>query len=255
MARLGWEIDGPDDAPVLVLGSSLGTTRDMWINQVSALSERFRVMRFDHRGHGESEVPPGPYRLEDLGRDVIALLDYMGVDRVAYAGVSLGGMIGQWLAINAPGRIDRLALICTSAYLPPAQNWIERAETVLRDGPEAIADTVVGRWFTPGFAERSPDTVAEARGMLVGTPPVGYAGCCRAIAAMDQRDGLPSITVPTLVIAATDDHSIPPDHGERIAAAVPGARFELVPGAHIAAIESADRVTALLLDHFAGATG
>ena len=254
MAKLGWQVDGPDDAPWLVLGSSLGTTRAMWQTALAPLSRHFRVLRYDHRGHGASEVPPGPYAIDDLGADVVAMLDAVGADRVNYAGISLGGMVGIWLAIHAPERIDRLGLVCTSAHLPPASAWTERADTVLRHGMSAIADPVVGRWFTPSFAEASPDVVAAARNQLTGTEPVGYAGCCAAIAAMDQRAGVPRITAPTLVIAAADDPAIPPRHGREIADAVPGARFELVPGAHIAAIESPDAVSALLIDHFSAAS-
>ena len=255
MARLGWQVDGPAGAPVLVLGSSLGTTRDMWRPQLAALAERFRVLRYDHRGHGASAVVDGRYTIADLGNDVLDLLDSADVDRVHYAGVSLGGMVGMWLASHAPERLDRMALLCTSAYLPPASAWAERASAVLGDGMPAIADVVVGRWFTPAFAAVSPDVVAAARAMLVGTPPVGYAGCCAAIEQMDQRDDLAKISAPTLVIAGEDDPAIPPEHGRAIADAVPGARFELVPGAHIASLESAATVTALLISHFDGAGG
>jgi 3-oxoadipate enol-lactonase len=256
MAKLGWQMDGPDDASVLVLGSSLGTTRQMWLPQVGELSQRFRVLRYDHRGHGASEVVAGAYTIDELGSDVLEMLDSAapGVDRVHYAGLSLAGMIGIWLATHAPDRIDRLAVVCTTTYLPPASAWAERAAAVLRGGMETIADSVVARWFTPGFAATSPDVVAGARAMLVGTSPVGYAGCCAAIEHMDQRADVGKIGAPTLVISAADDLSIPPDHGRALAAAVPGARFELVPGAHIANMESSAAVTDLLTGHFMDST-
>ena len=255
MAELGWQVDGPGEGPLLVMGSSLGTTRAMWRNQVAPLSRHLRVLRYDHRGHGESAVPPGPYALDDLGTDLLELLDAVAPgERVHYAGLSLGGMVGMWLAIHAPERVGRLALVCTSAHMPPPETWTTRAESVLTEGMEAIADVGIGRWFTPAFAEQSPDVVAEARDMLTGTPPIGYAGCCAAVGAMDQRAELAKISAPTLVVSAVDDPSTPPDHGRVIADAVPGSRFEVIPGAHIAAFESADIVTGLLLDHFAGAT-
>jgi 3-oxoadipate enol-lactonase len=178
-------------------------------------------------------------------------MDRLGLERVSWCGLSIGGMVGQWLAINAPGRIERLILICTSAHLPPAENWQERAAAVRAAGsPEPIADTVLGRWFTEGFAAAHPDVVARYRALIVATPAEGYAGCCEAIAGMDLRAGLPGIRAPTLVIAARQDPSIPPDHGERIAAAVAGARLEILdPGAHLASVERADDVSALIADH------
>jgi 3-oxoadipate enol-lactonase len=255
MAELGWQVDGPAEGPLLVMGSSLGTPRAMWRNQVGPLSQHIRVLRYDHRGHGESAVPPGPYALDDLGTDVLEMLDVVAPgERVHYAGLSLGGMVGMWLAIHAPERVGRLALVCTSAHMPPPEQWTTRAETVLTEGMEAIADVGIGRWFTSTFAEQSPDVVAEARDMLTSTSPIGYAGCCAAIGSMDQRAELSKISAPTLVVSAVDDPSTPPEHGRTIADAVPGARFEVIPGAHIAALESADIVTGLLLDHFAGVT-
>jgi 3-oxoadipate enol-lactonase len=242
---------GPDDAPVLLLGGSLGTTLDMWEPQVPALSQRHRVIRFEHRGHGGSPVPNGPYTMDDLGQDVLTLIDRLGLERVSYCGLSIGGMVGQWLAINAPDRIDRLILICTSAYLPPAEGWRDRAAAVRGAGtPEVIADAVLGRWFTPPFAAANPELVARYRRMISSISAEGYAGCCEAIATMDLRTGLPGITAPTLVIGGRQDPSIPPEHGEAIAAAIPGARCEVLdPAAHLASVERAECVTALIADH------
>jgi len=247
------EIAGPDDAPPLLMGGSLGTTLAMWDPQVAELSVRHRLVRFDHRGHGGSPVPDGPYTIAQLGQDVLALMDRLGLARAAYCGLSIGGMVGQWLAINAPERIDRLVLICTSAYLPPAEGWHERAAAVRAAGtPEVVADAVLARWFTPGYAEGHPEVVARYRAMIASSPADGYAGCCEAIAAMDLRDGLPGITAATLVIAGRQDPSIPPEHGARIADAVPGARLEVLdPGAHLASVERADAVTPLIADHLA----
>jgi 3-oxoadipate enol-lactonase len=246
---------GADDAPVLLLGGSLGTTLDMWDPQVPALSAAHRVIRFEHRGHGGSPVPTGPYTIDELGADVVTMLDRLNLARVSYCGLSIGGMVGQWLAINAPERIDRLILLCTSAHLPPSESWRERAAAVREAGtPEVVADAVLSRWFTPAYRESHHDVVARYRAMICGIDSEGYAGCCEAIATMDLRAGLPGITAPTLVVAGRQDPSIPPEHGEAIAAAVPGARLEILdPGAHLASVERADAVTPLIAEHLSGA--
>jgi 3-oxoadipate enol-lactonase len=251
---LNCSASGPDDAPVLLLGGSLGTTLEMWDPQVPALSAAHRVIRFEHRGHGGSPVPTGPYTIDEMGDDVLTMLDRLDLSRVSYCGLSIGGMVGQWLALNAPERIDRLVLLCTSAYLPPAEGWHTRAAAVREAGtPEVVADAVVGRWFTPAFAASRPDVVARYRAMISGIDPEGYAGCCEAIAALDVRDRLPQITAPTLVVSGRQDPSIGPEHGEAIAAAVPGARLEILdPAAHLASVERAEAVTSLIAGHLAG---
>jgi 3-oxoadipate enol-lactonase len=242
--------DGAEDAPVLVLGSSLGTALEMWDGQLPLASE-FRIARFDHRGHGRSPVPPGPYEIADLGRDVLALMDRLGIERASYGGLSLGGMIGMWLAVNEPERIERLVLICTSAYMPPASAWQERAAAVLEAGStEPVADGVVERWLTPGFAAEHPDVRAWLRAMLVGCAPNGYAWCCGAIERMDLRGSLPAISAPTLVISGADDLATPPEKQQQIAAAIPDARHEvLAAAAHVAAVEQPDAVNHLIREH------
>jgi 3-oxoadipate enol-lactonase len=239
------------DGQALVLGGSLGTTLAMWEPQLSRLSERVRTVAFDHRGHGRSPVPPGPYQIADLGSDVLALLDRLGIERATYCGLSLGGMVGQWLAINAPQRITKLILICTAAYLPPPSAWTERATSVRDAGsPEVVADAVVGRWFTATFAAANPALVARHREMIATTDGEGYASCCEAIATLDLRPGLPGVTAPTLVIAGAQDPSIPAEHGRAIADALKDARFELLdPAAHLASVERAADVTQLIEDH------
>jgi 3-oxoadipate enol-lactonase len=248
---LHYDARGSEDRPVLMLGGSLGTTQAMWDPQRAELGDGLRLIGVDLRGHGGSPAPPGPYTIAQLGEDVLALIDGLGLERVDWCGASVGGMVGQWLAINAPERIGRLILIGTSVYLPPASNWHERAAIVRTAGsPEPIADTVIGRWFTPAWAESHADVVARHRAMIVATPAEGYAGCCEAIAAMDLRDGLGAITAPTLVIAGAQDVAIPPEPGERIVAAVPGSRWELLdPGAHLASAERSGMVSALIADH------
>ncbi|MDQ7907293.1 3-oxoadipate enol-lactonase [Phytohabitans sp. ZYX-F-186] len=246
-------VDGPAGAPVLVLANSLGTTVDMWEPQVPALAERYRVVRFDTRGHGRSAVPHGPYTIGDLGGDVLALLDELGVARAHYCGLSLGGMVGMWLAAYAPERIDRLVLCCTSARPAAPQSWAHRAATVRAEGTGAIADLVVSRWLTPGYASRRPGTVARLRAMLAATPAEGYAACCGVLEKLDLTAALPRIAAPTLVLHGADDPAILPSHGADIAAAVPGARFTLVRGAaHLANVEQVDVVTALIIEHLGG---
>lgn len=248
---LNYEVAGPSDGSVIVFGGSLGTSLEMWEPQLARLSNGVRAVAFDHRGHGRSPVPGGPYEIADLGNDVLALLDRLGIERAAYCGVSLGGMVGQWLAINAPQRITKLILICTAAHLPPPSAWTERAAAVRRArSPEVVADAIVGRWFTPPFAAANAATVARYRAMISTTDGEGYASCCEAISTLDLRAGLPAVTAPTLVIAGAQDPSIPAEHGRAIAGAVPGARFELLdPAAHLASVERAADVTQLIDDH------
>jgi 3-oxoadipate enol-lactonase len=247
-------VTGPVDAPALVLSNSLGTSTAMWDPQAEALSERFRVVRYDHRGHGSSPVPSGPYELADLGRDVVTLLDRLEIERASVCGVSLGGMVGMWLGLHAPERVDRLVLCCTSAHLPPASAWAERAATVREAGSTApIADAVLGRWLTPSGAASGPALVERLRRMLLATPAEGYAACCGVIERLDLRDALPSIEAPTLAIAGAQDPATPPEHLEAIAAAVPGARLEVLDGAaHLANLERPEAVTQLILEHCGG---
>jgi 3-oxoadipate enol-lactonase len=222
----------------------------MWDRQVPSLAERLRVVRYDHRGHGRSPVPPAPYDLADLGADALALLDRLGAERVHWCGLSLGGMVGMWLAINAPERIDRLVLCCTSAKLGPPSMWAERAAAVREHGVDAIADAGIGRWLTAGFIESDPETTAEIRAMLAATPAEGYAACCGVIEHMDLLDRLGEVRAPTLVVAAAQDPATPPEHGERIAACIPGARIVVIEdAAHLAAVEQPEAVTELIAGH------
>jgi 3-oxoadipate enol-lactonase/4-carboxymuconolactone decarboxylase len=226
----------------------------MWDPQVPALSVNRRLIRFDLRGHGRSPVPPGPYTIDELGGDVLALLDRFGVGQADYVGLSIGGMLGIWLAVNAPERIRRLVIICSSAKVNAAV-YRERAATVLSAGSASVvAPAVVERWFTPEYASANPALIERMRGMIAATPATGYAGCCEAIATMDLTAGVARIGVPTLVIAAAQDRALPAaEHGELVARAIPGARFELLQGAaHLVTIEQSAAVNRLILDHLDG---
>ena len=245
-------IDGPADAPPLVLGPSLGTSADVWARNVEGLAQRFRVIRYDHRGQGRSPVPPGPYEIADLGRDVVALLDRLGIERASVGGVSLGGMVTLWLGAHAPERVDRLVPMCTSPYIAEAP-WAERAAAVREAGStEPIADAVVGNWLTPDHAREHPEDRAWLRELLVASPPEGYACCCGAIERMDLREDLRRIDAPTLVISASDDPSTPPEHQRTIAGLIPGARLETVgDAAHLANVQHPEAVNRLIADHLA----
>lgn len=245
------EVSGPSSAPPVVLSSSLGTTLAMWDPQMRALAARLRVIRYDHRGHGKSPTLPGPYALSDLGGDVLTLLDALAIERASFCGLSLGGMVGMWLAAHAPDRVARLALVSTSAQLGPASMWEQRVAAVRESGTGSIADTVVGRWFTAGFVAAHPEVVADHREMIEAAADDGYAACCAAITHMDLRADLVKITAPTLVIAAAEDPATPPAHAYEIAARVGSARLEVVAGAaHLVNVEQPAVVTQLLLDHF-----
>lgn len=247
-------VAGPPRAPVLVLGNSLGTSAEVWARQVPDLEQSFALVRYELPGHGGSAARPGPYTIAELGAGVLALLDSLGVERAGYCGISLGGMIGMWLAANAPDRISALGLVCTAAYLPPAGNWQQRAARVVAAGMASISGAVLDRWFTPAYAAAEPTVIAEFLAELERTNPDGYAGCCEAIADMDLRPDLPAITAPTLVIAGADDPAAPPECGAAIASRIDGARFEVIPAAaHLAAVSAPAPVTAALASHLSAA--
>jgi 3-oxoadipate enol-lactonase len=225
----------------------------MWDPQADALRAEhgLRAIAYDQLGHGASPAPPGPYSIAQLGAAALALLDHLRIERASFVGLSLGGMVGQWLAAHAPQRIDRLVLLCTTASFPSPAPWVERAAAVRATCSVApIADAVAARWVTPEYAEAHPDALAALRAMLAGAPPAGYAACCDALAALDLRSDLAAIRAPTLVIAGAQDAAIPPEHQERLAAAIAGARLEVLdPGAHVVSVERADAVTDLIADH------
>jgi 3-oxoadipate enol-lactonase len=250
----GHDLQGPADAPTLMLGNSLGTSSAVWDQQVDKFAGAFRLLRYELPGHGGSPAARGPYTIGGLGAGALELLDSLGIDRVAYCGISLGGMIGIWLAAHVPDRITALGLVCTSAYLPPASAWLARAEQVRTAGLASVADRVIGRWFTPEYAAAAPDVVDGFRAEFERTDPGGYAGCCAAIAAMDQRPSLAAIAAPTVVIAGAADPATPPDHAAVIAAGIRDARLEIIEkAAHLAPVSAPGPVTEALLSHLSAA--
>ncbi len=243
-------LEGPEDAPVLVMANSLGATLNMWDEQAGTLRDRFRLLRYDHRGHDSSSVPPGPYGIDDLGCDVLALLDRSEIQRFSFCGLSIGGMVGMWLASEVPERVERLVLCCTSARFAPPDAWDSRAAAVRADGVDAVADAVLERWFTSAFYKSHPEVVEWAGRMLRDTPAEGYAGCCEAIRDADLNDRLGAIRAPTLVIAGADDPAAPVDQAEAIRDGIPGARLVVIPqAAHLANVEQPEDFTRAALDH------
>jgi 3-oxoadipate enol-lactonase len=248
--RLDHRVYGPDGAAGVVLSNSLGTTQELWSRQLPSLAERFRVLTYDHPGHGESQVPRQPATVDALADDLLELLDELGLARVSFCGVSLGGMVGMALALRAPDRVERLVLCCTSAYLGPPEQWAERARIVRAEGMEAIADAVVERWFTDELVHDEPETVAHFRSLLAATPSEGYARCCEAIASWDARERISAITAPVLVVAGATDPATPLEHAELLAAGIPGARLRVLDAAaHLANVEQAEAFTDALLEH------
>lgn len=244
-------LDGPADAPVVVLSNSVGSDHHMWDPQVKPLVDNgFRVVRYDTRGHGESPVPDGPYGIEDVGGDVLALLDRLGVAAANFVGLSLGGMTGMWLGAHAPERISSLVLCCTSAQPGNTQMWLDRAKQVRAEGMGNIAGPSLHRWFTDDWIDANPEQAARMREMTARTPAEGYASSCELLADLDLVPVLPKITAPTLVISGADDKALPPDHGRVIADGIADARFEVVGhAAHLGSYEQHERFTQLFLDH------
>ena len=253
--KLAYRVDGQEAAP-LVLANSLGTTWELWDAQLPELARDFRVVRFDHPGHGRSPIPDAPVTVESLADDVVELLDALELERVSFCGLSLGGMVGVALALRAPERLDRLVLCCTAAHLGPAQGWHERARAVRARGTSAIAEAVVGRWFTEPFREESPATVARFREMLEAIPAEGYATCCEAIAGWDARADVSAIRAPTLVISGADDVATPVGDGTFLAESIPGAELTVLPEcAHLANVEQPTLFARTLLHHLRAPAG
>jgi 3-oxoadipate enol-lactonase len=244
---IAWALDGPEGAPVLMLSNSLGTTMEMWRPQLAAFTARFRVLRYDTRGHGRSDAPPGGYGLDRLGRDAIELLDALGLGRVHFCGLSLGGMTGQWLGARAPDRIDRLVLANTAAVMGPPSAWDARIVTVRQQGMAALTDAILERWFTPEF-RAVPEGAAFVRDQLLATDPAGYAGCCAAIRDMDLRPLLGRIAAPTLVITGSRDPATPPADSTLIVESIPGARQLMLDAAHLSNVEQPEAFTTAVLD-------
>jgi 3-oxoadipate enol-lactonase len=242
------EVEGSERAPVLMLSNSLGTNLHMWDDQVPAWARHFRLVRYDRRGHGQSSVPPGPYSMDRLGRDVLGVLDGLGVERINWCGLSMGGMVGMWLGANAAHRVEKLVLSNTAAYFPDKTIWDGRIKLVREKSMAGIVDANMERWFTPEFRQRAPQAMQKMRDMFVATKIDGYVGCGEAIRDMDHRPLLSKITAPTLVIAGRRDPATPLEGNEYIQQHIPGARLAVLEAAHIANVEQPQSYTDTVLE-------
>ncbi|HZU12319.1 MAG TPA: 3-oxoadipate enol-lactonase [Chloroflexota bacterium] len=249
--RLAYSLDGPAEAPVLVLSGSLGSTQAMWEPQMPALTARRRILRLDHPGHGASPVWEGPVTVADIARAVLELLDGLGCQHFAFCGLSLGGAIGQWVAAHAPERVRHLILCSTTSHFE-AETYLQRAALVRRDGLGQVAAAVMDRWFTPGFRAQEPATVAHYRAMVASIPPDGYAECCEAVARFDGRPDLSRISAPTLVLVGAEDPVVSPGQARALQDGISRARLEIVEAAsHLFNIERPEETSRAILRQLA----
>ncbi len=247
-------LGGPPAAPSLVLVGSLGTTRAVWADQVNALRPWFRLLVVEHPGHGGAGVPEGQGSLDALGKRLLRLLDQLGAERCYFAGLSLGGLVGMWLASRHPERVERLAVICSAARFDSA-TFGERASLVRDRGLGAVAPSVLSRWFTEPFAQDHPEVTAKYAAIFSSVDPAGYAYCCEAIASADLRADLSRIQAPTLVLGGALDPVVPPAIATRVAGAIKGSLLCVLPStAHLANVEKPDQINEILLNHLLGTT-
>lgn len=249
-------LDGDAAAPALILSNSLGTTLQMWAPQVAAFCARFRLIRYDTRGHGGSPVTPGPYSFDDLGQDVLAVLDALAIERAAFCGISMGGHTGLWLGIHAGRRFNAIAVCNSAAKIGTAQAWRERAAMVRAGGAagmRALADSAPGRWFTEGFIEARPEVVQRAQDGIAGINPEGYAACCDALAASDLRADLGRIATPTLLLAGASDPVTTVADAQAMQAGIAAAQLAVVPASHLSNLEAPQAFDQAVLDFLAGA--
>ena len=244
---LNVSVEGRDGGPTLMLSNSLGSTMQMWEPQMKALTQVFRVIRYDRRGHGKSNVPPGPYSMERFGRDVLAILDDLNIARTHWCGLSMGGMVGQWLGANAPERFGKIVLANTTCHYPDPTRWNDRIKAVREGGIAAVADAVMAGWLTADFREREPQIAANMKAMMLTTPVEGYIACCEALSTLDQRELLPKIRSPTLVIAGRHDMSTTIADAEFMRSRIPGASMTILDAAHISNIEQPHAFTDALV--------
>ncbi|QEY63307.1 3-oxoadipate enol-lactonase [Metapseudomonas lalkuanensis] len=240
---LNYLLEGPAGKPVLVLSNSLGTDLHMWDAQIPAFTQHFQVLRYDTRGHGKSLVSEGPYSIAQLGADVLALLDALDIEKAYFCGLSMGGLIGQWLAINAPARIERLVLCNTAAKIGAPEVWNPRIDTVLSGGAQAmrdLRDASISRWFTPEFAEAEPAKVEPIVGMLAQTSPEGYAANCAAVRDADYREQLGGISAPTLIVCGSGDPVTTTEHGRFMQERIAGAELVEFQAAHLSNVQAGD---------------
>jgi 3-oxoadipate enol-lactonase len=239
--QIHYQLDGEPELPVLVLSNSLGTNLYLWDAQVPAFTQHFRVLRYDSYGHGASTFTAGEYGIDRLGKDVVRLLDHLEIATVSFCGLSVGGIVGQWLAVNAAKRLQKLALCNTSAHIGNAEGWNARIDAVEKGGIASISNGILERWFTLPFHEREPGTVDRFRKMLEATPPDSYTATCAAIRDADLRGEVSKICAKTLVIAGTQDKATPPEGGRFLAERIVGSRYVELDTAHLSNVELPQR--------------
>ena len=255
-ARMAHQIDGPAKAPVVMLSNSLMSTHRMWDPQLDALQERFRVLRYDTRGHGASQTTPGPYSIELLADDAAALIDLLQLGAVHFVGLSMGGMVGQQLALRHPDKVLSLSLCDTASEMPPRELWDGRIATARAGGTAALVDATIKRWFLPAFIERDPQAIEAVRAMILETSAEGYIACASAVREMSQTYLLPRIDAPTQVIVGREDSACPLAAAEVLAREIKGATLHVIDdAAHLANIEKPAEFTALLLDFISRRAG
>jgi 3-oxoadipate enol-lactonase len=242
-AQVHFELSGPASAPVLMFSNSLGTNLTMWTPQVEVLGQRYRVLRYDTRGHGQSAVTPGPYKIPQLANDVLGLLDRLGIEKVSFCGLSMGGMIGMTLALRVPDRVRKVILCCTAPKLGSAETWNARIASVQKGGMAAVTDAVLERWYTPPFRATEPQQIQRTKQMLLTTPPEGYVANCEAIRDEDLREAIPGIRIPTLILMGKYDPVVPLADGRFMAERIRGSKYVESPAAHLANIEASDVFT------------
>jgi 3-oxoadipate enol-lactonase len=246
------EVEGSADAPALIMSNSLGTNLHMWDDQAPELAKHFRLIRYDRRGHGQSGAPKGPYSMERFGRDVLAIADGLKVKTFNWCGLSMGGMVGQWLGANAPDRVEKLILSNTTFVYADKAPWNDRIKLVREKGLGALVDANMERWFTKGFRERAPQAIARMKEMFVATLVEGYVGSCEAIRDMDFAESNPRITAPTMVIVGTHDPATPPSAGEAIHRQIKGSKLAALDAAHISNMEQPKVYTETVLGFLRG---
>lgn len=244
-----YRVDGADDRPIVLLSHSLGHDHGLWDAQVRDLLPHFRVVRYDTRGHGATGAPTGDYSIAQLGNDALALMDALGAERFAFAGLSLGGMVGQWLAVNAPHHVTHLVLANTTARLSDPGLMEARRRAALDGGMMSVVDVALQRAFSPAFLAGSGPAVDWVRRTILATDPAGYAGCCAAIRDLDHRQMLEGIRVPTMVISGSEDVSMPPDaHGDLLVRGIAGSRSLRLPAGHLSNLERPRSFTSAMLE-------
>lgn len=250
--RLAYRLDGPENAPVVMLSNSLMSSWTMWDPQFDALARDWRVLRYDTRGHGQSDSPPGPYSIELMADDAAQLIEHIGAENVHFVGLSMGGMIGQQLALRHPQRVRSLSLCDTASEMPPRAMWDERFATARAQGIEGLVDATIKRWFVADFIEREPQTIAWVREMILGTGVEGYIACASAVRDMSQTHLLRGIQAPTQIIVGREDPACTLAASEVLHREIPGSTLHVIDdAAHLANIEKPERFTRLLLDFFA----